>query len=52
MAWISGWISDDASGPIRCAPSSRPVAGSASTFTTWSPVSPIAQPYAVDAYAV
>ena len=45
MAWISGWITIDASGPMMCAPSSRPVPRSASTLQ--KPVSSsIAHPYA------
>ena len=45
MAWISGWITTEASGPMMWAPSNRPVPRSASTLQ--KPVSSsIAHPYA------
>ena len=43
MAWISGWIRVEACSPIRCAPISLPVAGSASSLQKLV-VSSIAQP--------
>ena len=47
IAWISGWMSVEACGPTRWAPSSRPSPGSASTLTKWL-MSSMAQPYATD----
>ena len=46
IAPISGWIRLTPRGPMRCAPRSRPVSGSASTFAK-PVVSSMAQPYAV-----
>ena len=43
MAWISGWMSSDAFSPMMWAPSSWPVAGSATSLQTLL-VSSIAQP--------
>ena len=43
MAWMSGWIRVGACGPMMCAPSSCPVAGSAMSLAK-PVVSSIAQP--------
>lgn len=37
IAWMNGWIIDEASGPRTCAPSSWPVSGSAITLQKLQP---------------